>query len=90
MKNTDKNLVVSSYRILIAKPLFRSAAPTVIGDYNKVIEHIVNSPDFKNGVEYIKELDGLKFKRISKEAIKRLMSYDAYSEELCTKLFQIY
>ena len=90
MKNADNNLLVTSYRIFIAKPLFRSSAPTVIGDYNKVIEHVVTSPDFKNGVEYIKELDGLKFKRVSKEDIKRLMSYDAYSEELCTKLFQIY
>lgn len=87
---TENNLVVSSYRIFIAKPLFRSAAPTVIGDYNKVIEHVVNSADFKNGVEYIKELDGLKFKRISKDDIKRLMSYDAYSEELCKRLFEIY
>lgn len=90
MKNAEKNLLVSNYRIFIAKPLFRSSAPTVIGDYNKVIEHIVNSPDFKNGVEYIKELDGLKFKRVSKDDIKRLMNYDAYSEELCEKLFKIY
>lgn len=90
MNTTDKNILVTNLRVFIAKPLFRSSAPTVIGDYNKVIEHIVNSPDFKNGVEYIKELDGLKFKRVSKEDIKKLMSYDAYSEELCTKLFQIY
>lgn len=90
MKNTEKNILVSNYRIFITKPLFMSAAPTVIGDYNKVIEHVVSSPDFKNGVEYIKELDGLKFKRVSKEDIKRLMSYDAYAEELCKKLFEIY
>lgn len=90
MQNTDKNLLVTPYRILIAKPLFRSSAPTVIGVYNKVIEHVVSSPDFANGIEYIKELDGLKFKRISKEDIKRLMSYDAYSEELYNRLIKMY
>lgn len=87
---TENNLLVTPLRVFIAKPLFNSSAPVTIGVYDKVIEHVVTSPDFRNGVEYIKELDGLKFKRVSKEDIKRLMSYDAHSEELCNKLFKIY
>lgn len=85
-----KNLVVTQKRIFIAKPIWSMTAPVVIGEYDKVIEEVVNSEHFKKGIEYIKELEGTKFKRVSKADIKRLMSYDAYSEELVNKLFKMY
>lgn len=83
-------ILISKRRIFIAKPMGCTNYPFVIGEIEEVIKEILSSEYFKNGIEYIKELDGLKFKRVSKEDIKRLMSYDATSEELVKKLFKIY
>lgn len=83
-------LLITQRRVFIAKPMWNSSAPFIIGEIEEVIKNVLTSEYFKNGIEYIKELDGTKFKRVSKEDIKRQMSYDAYSEELVTKLFKIY
>lgn len=88
MENTK--ILVSQRRIFMAKAAWNIGSPTTIGEIEEVIKQILYSGNFQNGVEYIKELEGTKFVRVSKEQIKRLMSYDATSEELVTKLFKIY
>lgn len=65
-----RKILITQRRIFIAKPMWRTNYPTVIGEIKEVIENILSSEYFSNGIEYIKELDGTKFKRVSKVDIK--------------------
>lgn len=80
----ENQLLVSQNRVFIAKAMWRTTAPTVIGSIEEVVKFALDSDYFKNGIEYIKELEGTKFVRVSKKDIEKLLSY---SEEQ-TNLFK--
>ena len=89
---TDNNpqCIIIGNRVFVAKAAWSMSAPLVICNIEEVVKTVLGSEYFKNGIEYIKELEGLKLVRISKENIKKLLSNSKEQEQLFNQLNKIY
>ena len=86
-----KNLLVSKRRVFIAIPAWNTTAPYIIGELEEVVKEILtNKLEFKNGINCIKELEGLKFIRVPKTDLERMLSHNEENRHLWVELSKIY
>jgi len=85
-----KNILITQRRVFIIKAAWSMTAPTFIGELEEVVKEGLTNEAFKNGIEYIKELEGLKFVRVSKTDIEKQLSNSPEQIELFKQLSKKY
>ena len=75
-------LIVTTYRLFTAKPAWRINYDTVIGDLESVLKHILISEDFKNGLDWLKEIEGGKLYKVPKKKVMEMLSKSPEGEAL--------